>query len=122
MSLLAMPTILIAEDEPFIRLAAVDAFESAGFAVADSRDAAGAIDVLRARAGVMLLFTDIDMPGGMDGIALAHFVRKQWPLVQILVTSGASGIDRSKLPAGVQFFAKPYRTELVVDAASALLA
>ena len=121
MSLLARPVILIVEDEPFIRLAAADAFEAAGFAVVETADAASAIEILQAQPDVALLFTDIDMPGSMNGIALANFVRERWPPVQILVASGMTQIDTSELPTGARFFAKPYRAQTVIQAATALL-
>ena len=116
-----MATVLVVEDEPFIRLAAVVAFEDAGFEVVETANAADAIGMLKIRPDIGIVFTDIDMPGAMDGIALASFVRLRWPPVHILVASGMAHIDASKLPYGVRFFAKPYQTATVIGAAIALL-
>jgi DNA-binding LytR/AlgR family response regulator len=59
------------------------------------------------RPDIHVVFTDIEMPGSMDGIKLAAFVRDRWPPVHIIVCSGRAGMDANALPTGCLFVAKP---------------
>ena len=81
-------TVLIVEDEPLIRLVAVDTLEDAGFAAFEASDAGQAIALLKQHKEIRILFTDVNMPGEMDGVSLAHYVRARWPEVKIVVTTG----------------------------------
>lgn len=100
-------TVLVVEDEPLLRLYAVDLIEEAGFDVADARDAEQAIAILASRSDIGILFTDVDMPGPMDGLELAAAVRDRWPSIEIVLTSGQVTPPAEALPARSPFFPKP---------------
>jgi CheY-like chemotaxis protein len=97
---------LIVEDEPFIRELAVAAIEDAGSVTIQAANAQEAIDILNGRADVGVLFTDVNMPGQLDGLDLATLVHEQWPAIQLVVTSGRP-LD-GPVPDHGQFMAKPY--------------
>jgi CheY-like chemotaxis protein len=98
--------ILLVDDEPMIRWIASDALEEAGYEVVAAENAAQALVLLNDRRDIALLFTDVNMPGAMDGLALAELVHQKWPAVGLVVTSGR-GIDR-KVPEDGTFLSKPY--------------
>ena len=101
--------ILVVEDELLLRLMAVDIVEDAGFEALAAATADEALAILEARADdVRLVFTDIQMPGSMDGLGLAHAVRDRWPPVELVVTSGRCSIGANDLPDRGRFIAKPY--------------
>jgi CheY-like chemotaxis protein len=100
--------VLIVEDEPLIRMSAVCLIEDAGFEVYEAGSADAAIALLELHEEVSLIFTDVDMPGSMDGFNLAHYVRGRWPPVKIIVTSGHVMVTVESLPVGAVFFPKPY--------------
>jgi CheY-like chemotaxis protein len=100
--------VLIVEDEPLVRLCAVETVEAAGFTVIEAANADEAIRILEDRSDIRVVFTDIHMPGSMDGLKLAHAVRDRWPPIKIIVTSGRERVADQELPAGGRFFAKPY--------------
>src|ERR1700688_3962857 len=94
------PVILIVEDEPLVRFGAVRAIEDAGFEVIEAADADEAIRILESRSDIRVVFTDIHMPGSMDGLKLAHAVRNRWPPIKIIVTSGHDLVSEKDLPQG----------------------
>lgn len=100
--------VLVVEDEPLIRLMAMDLIEDGGFEVVPVADAAEAVRVLEKRLDIRIVFTDIDMPGGMDGIRLAAVIRERWPPIEIVVTSSHMHIAESQMPARGVFLSKPY--------------
>lgn len=100
--------VLVVEDEPLIRMSAVDLVEEAGFIAIEAENADEAIAILEQRSDISIVFTDIDMPGTMDGLRLAEAVRARWPPVHIIVSSGHRSVSDSDLPAGSRFFPKPY--------------
>ena len=106
--------VLIVEDEALIRLAAVMFVEDAGFEAIEAANADEAIVLLETRADIRIVFTDVDMPGSMDGIKLAAAVRKRWPPVEIIVTSGALEVGSDDLPERGVFFRKPYNEREIV--------
>jgi len=110
---LARPVVLIVEDEPLLRLMAIDVVEDAGFDVVEATDADEAIKILEARNDIRIVFTDVDMPGSMDGIKLAMAIRDRWPPIKIIVTSGYARFSNPVLPEGAVFFAKPYDIDKV---------
>ncbi len=112
----AIPAILVVEDEPLLRLMAVDIVEDAGFEALSAATADEALAILEARADVRLVFTDVQMPGSMDGLRLAHAVRDRWPPVELIVTSGRGHIPVNDLPDRGRFFAKPYDVEALSQA------
>lgn len=108
--------ILVVEDEPLIRLGMVSLVEELGFPVLEAGDAAEAIGLMEAATDIRLVITDVDMPGTMDGLRLAHYVRKRWPPVQLIVVSGKVGVDPKQLPEGARFFSKPCRDDVLLAA------
>jgi CheY-like chemotaxis protein len=102
------PAILIVEDELLVRIGAARTIEDAGFEVIESGNADEAIRILEGRNDIRVVFTDVHMPGSMDGLKLAHAVRHRWPPVKIIVTSGRGRVTEQDLPEGSRFFAKPY--------------
>jgi CheY-like chemotaxis protein len=107
--------VLIVEDEPLVRLCAVSMVEEAGFEVVEATNADEAIRILESRSDIRVIFTDIHMPGSMDGLRLAHAVRDRWPPIKIIVTSGRGPVTKRDLPEGGLFFAKPYNPVQVGD-------
>lgn len=107
---MCMPTnpmlVLLVEDEPLVRWIAYEGLEDAGYDVLAVNNADEALEVLRTRRDVGVLFTDVDMPGGLDGLSLAELVHRAWPAVKLVVTSGR-GIDR-EMPDDGEFLNKPY--------------
>jgi CheY-like chemotaxis protein len=114
--------VLVVEDDELIRLNAVDLIECAGFEVIEAKDADEAIGILLARADIALVFTDIDMPGSMDGLKLAAAVRNRWPPIEIIITSGKLNPSPQSLPARSRFLPKPYNGERLVETIRALAA
>ena len=111
----ALPVALVVEDEPLLRMLAVEVVEEAGFTAIEARDADEAVVLLESRTDITLLFTDINMPGSMDGLKLAHTVRDRWPPIKILVVSGKRRLQFSDLPSNSCFVGKPYQTSALVD-------
>src|ERR1700722_1007727 len=110
------PAVLIVEDEPLVRLGAVRAIKDAGFEVIEAANADEAIRILENRSDIRVVFTDIHMPGSMDGLKLAHAVRNRWPPIKIIVTSGREFLTEQDLPEGGLFFPKPYDPIQISDA------
>ena len=108
------PVILIVEDEFLLRLDSAETIESAGFEVIQAANADEAITILNARPDIHVVFTDIQMPGSMDGLKLARFVRDRWPPIKIVATSGHVTVDEDDLPDGSVFLLKPYHGAEVV--------
>jgi CheY-like chemotaxis protein len=104
------PVVLIVKDEFLVRIGTKTAVEMAGFDVIEAGDADEAIAILAARNDIRLIFTDVHMPGLMDGLKLAHFVRDRWPPVKIVAASATVRITESDLPEGGRFLPKPYST------------
>lgn len=111
-----MPVILVVEDEDIIRMLAVDALEDAGFEVLQAGHAADAMIVLKKFAsGIHALFTDVHMPGTMNGVMLAHEAQRCWPWIQLLIASGHMIPAPSDLPVRSRFLPKPYKLVHVVN-------
>jgi CheY-like chemotaxis protein len=109
-----MATVLVVEDETLIREFVAEELEEAGYTVVAANNAAEAIAILEARQDIHLVFTDIDMPGSMDGLKLAAAVRDRWPPVHIIITTGK--VRPLEIPANALFIPKPYVTKNVVAA------
>ena len=104
----ARHVVLIVEDEFLLRMNAVDMVGAAGFEVVAAANADEAIEILEARHDVTVIFTDIQMPGSMDGLKLARAVRGRWPPIKIIATSGHADVRETDLPEGGRFVPKPY--------------
>ncbi|WP_420131678.1 response regulator [Rhodopseudomonas sp.] len=107
------PVVLIVEDEALLRMNAVDIVQEAGFDVLEACTADEAIDILESRDDICVVFTDIQIPGSMDGLKLARAVRGRWPPIQIIATSGRVKVSNDDLPDGGRFLPKPYTTRQV---------
>src|SRR5665213_3106992 len=79
--------VLVVEDELMLRMRAVDMVEDAGFVPVEAIDADEAIRILESRDDISVLFTDIQMPGSMDGLKLAHVAHTRWPHIKIILVS-----------------------------------
>ena len=106
--------VLLVEDEPLVRLVVAELLFEAGFRVIEAANAVEAVAVLDSGLGVDVVLSDVDMPPGIDGYDLAHEVRKRWPGVEVLVTSGRQWPGPGDLPAGVAFIAKPCPNDALV--------
>ena len=98
------PVVLVVEDEGLIRMNATAMVEEAGFEAIAASDADEAIRILESRNDIRAVFTDVHMPGSMDGLRLARVVRKRWPPVALIVTSGQTNVPEADLPTGGRFF------------------
>ena len=107
------PLAVLAEDEILIRMEAADMLAALGFEVLEAGHAAAALQHLEAHAGAALLYTDIRMPGQIDGCALAHMVARRWPRTRIIVCSGCLREEAERLPACAHFISKPCSETLV---------
>ena len=101
-------TILIVEDEPLLLMDAVDMVDEAGFEALEASNADQAIEILASRADIRIVLTDIDMPGSMDGLKLAQYVRGRWPPIEIIIVSGHRTVPAEEMPERGLFFSKPY--------------
>jgi CheY-like chemotaxis protein len=101
-------TVLVVEDDALIRMDTVDQFQVSGFDVVEAPDASSAIEMLTSRPDIQVMFTDVDMPGALDGIMLARLVSERWPPIRIIVTSGHLQVRASDMPTGIRFYPKPY--------------
>jgi CheY-like chemotaxis protein len=115
-SVTGLPVVLIVEDEFLIRMDAVDMIRSAGFEAIEANNADEAIAILEHRSDITVVFTDVQMPGSMDGLKLAAAVRGRWPPVKIIATSGMARVDQVNLPSGGRFIPKPYSAREVLGA------
>ena len=99
--------ILVVEDEMLLRMRAVDMVEDAGYTSFEAVDADEAVAILESRSDIALLLTDIQMPGSMDGLKLAHTEHERWPPIKIILVSGQLKLDTIEIPADSRFFGKP---------------
>ena len=108
--------VLVVEDEFLSRLHAVNLVEDAGYKAIEASNSEEAIAILEARKDIRIVFTDVDMPGTMDGLKLAHAIRTRWPPVELIVTSGHFNLSDADMPERGQFISKPYRDQDIVSA------
>lgn len=109
--------VLVVEDEPLIRMNAVSIVEDAGYEVIAATHADEAIALLETRPDIRVVFSDIEMPGGsIDGLKLIHVVRRRWPPVILILTSGRVLPKTEEMPAETTFLPKPYREDALLHA------
>jgi CheY-like chemotaxis protein len=113
--------ILVVEDEAIVRMGAVQMLEDAGFAVVEASNADHAMRILESRDDIRAVFTDINMPGTLDGMRLARAVRGRWPPIHLIVTSGLVFPNNDDLPSGGRFIRKPYDPKHVIATIRELL-
>jgi CheY-like chemotaxis protein len=115
------PVVLVVEDEVIVQLDAADVIEAAGYEVVKASSADEAFEILTARNDIRVVFTDIEMPGSMDGLRLAKLVREKWPPVELIVTSGKHKLTQAELPERGVFMGKPSTPKQVTDALHAVI-
>ncbi len=115
------PVVLLVEDELFVRMATADALMDAGFEVIETANAQAAQEVLRRRPDIRVLFTDVQMPGSMNGLELASLVRREWPHISVVITSGHLRPESDHLPEKAVFIAKPYGEQAPATVIQSLL-
>src|SRR5882672_2419547 len=110
-----LPTnVLVVEDEMVLRMKAVDIVEDAGFTAIEAVNADEALAILESRSDISLLFSDIQMPGSMDGLKLAHAVHDRWPSIKIVLVSGRVKLSDEDKPADSRFFGKPLEVKQMI--------
>ena len=114
-------TVLVVEDEPVVMIDAIQALEEAGFDVVDAYDGEHALLRLAERPEIAALFTDVNMPGRYDGVALARMVHERRPDVVVVITSGAVKLGRDQIPDDGRFVPKPYDGRRVAELIHELL-
>jgi len=108
--------VLVVEDEMLLRMRAVDMVEDAGYTSVEAVDADEAVAILESRSDIALMFTDIQMPGSMDGLKLAHTVHERWPPIKIMLVSGQLRPATIDIPADSRFYGKPLEaTEMIAE-------
>jgi len=110
----SLPIVLVVEDNIMLRMRAVDIVEDAGYASVEAVDADEAFSILQSRCDIALLFTDIQMPGTMDGLQLAHAVYERWPHVKIILVSGRLKLSSAHIPRDSRFFGKPLVSHQII--------
>lgn len=100
--------VLVVEDDDFIRMLATDILEDEGFTVLATATADEAWPILERRSDIGVLFSDVNMPGNMDGLTLANRVAERWPHIRLVLTSGRRGLSSYEVPDHGQFVQKPY--------------
>jgi CheY-like chemotaxis protein len=105
-----LPVVLVVEDEMLLRLRAVDMVEDAGYTSVPAVDADEAVAILESRSDIALLFTDIQLPGSIDGLRLAHAVHERWPPIKIILVSGQLKPLSNDIPPTAAFSRNPWMT------------
>ncbi|MCJ2015557.1 MULTISPECIES: response regulator [unclassified Methylobacterium] len=114
--------VLVVEDEPLQRMMAVDLVEDAGFEALHVASAADAVLILESRLDIRVVFTDIDMPGGLNGMQFAAAVRDRWPPIELIIVSGKRRPLPEELPKRGVFFQKPYKRDEVTATMQRMMA
>src|SRR5688572_25204537 len=118
---ISVPKVLIVEDEMMLRMRAVDIVEDAGFSPVEAVSADEALSVLESHSDISLLLTDIQMPGTMDGLKLAHAVHDRWPAIKIILVSGQVSPSEAEKPSDSRFFGKPLSVEKMITERQAMV-
>jgi two-component system, response regulator PdtaR len=115
------PAILIVEDEALSRVMSANVLEKAGFTVIEAANAEDALRLLETRYDVQILFTDIQMPGRFNGLALARAVHRRWPYIKLLITSGREKPRKEEIPDDSRFISKPFLPRELIGAINNLI-
>ncbi|WP_343228280.1 response regulator [Sphingomonas yunnanensis] len=107
---------LVVEDEPILRLDAIDMVEEAGFEAVEALSSADAIQLLEERLDIRLVYMDLDMPRSRSGIEIAAAIRKRWPPIEIILTAAYFTRDSVRLPERAEFYAKPINRFEIIEA------
>ncbi|MDR6624520.1 response regulator [Caulobacter segnis] len=114
--------VLVVEDEVLVRMLACDILDDAGYHPLEAVDAREALALLEARPDIALMFTDVDMPGEINGLGLARLAALRWPELPIVATSGAAGVQAIDLPPNGRFLQKPYSPSILIETVERALA
>jgi CheY-like chemotaxis protein len=106
--------VLVVEDEMMLRMRAVDMVQDAGYISVEAVDADEALAILQSRSDIALLFTDVQMPGSMNGLQLAHAVHERWPPIKIILASGQLKLSGSDIPQDSRFLGKPLQSDEII--------
>lgn len=106
--------VLVLDDEPLARMTTTDMLYEAGFWTMEAGDADQALRLLESRDDIRIVFLDVVMRHGIDGLALARLIRQRWPHIRIVIASGKMYASEESLPENAVFFQKPYRSRDVV--------
>jgi CheY-like chemotaxis protein len=106
--------VLVVEDEMLLRMKVVDMVEDAGYVTLEAVDADEAMAILQSRSDIALMLTDVQMPGSMNGLQLAHAVHKLWPPIKIILASGQLKLSGSDIPLDSRFFVKPLQSDEII--------
>ena len=106
--------VLVVDDEPLARMTLADMLYEAGFWTVEAENADQAIRMLESRSDIRIVFLDVVMRHGIDGLALAKLISRQWPHIHIVIASGKMYAPEEALPEDAVFFHKPYRSRDVV--------
>jgi CheY-like chemotaxis protein len=115
-----MARVLVVEDEVLVRWMVLELVAEAGLSALEAENADAALRLLETDGPFDVLFTDVHMPGSMDGFALARAVREKWPTTHIIIASGHSGAKSAAEAGAERFFAKPYNAQAVIEALQSL--
>src|SRR3979409_1005015 len=113
-ALTPVTNVLVVEDEMVLRMRAVDIVEDAGFKAVEAVNADEALAILESRSDISLLFSDIQMPGSMNGLKLAHAVHERWPCIKIILVSGEVNVADADKPPDSRFFGKPLEEKQMI--------
>lgn len=109
-------TILVVEDEPILRELSAGELLDAGYDVLEAPTAADALTVLTSGVAIAVVFTDVNMPGDLNGLQLSEMIRQRWPQVRLIVTSGGGQVSHSDVRPPGRFIPKPYRLDQMIAA------
>src|SRR5665213_1595254 len=111
---LLQSTVLVVEDDEVLRMCAAEVVADAGFTPVEAANADEAFSILEGRSDIALLFTDIQMPGSMDGLDLARTVHDRWPAIKIILVSGRVELSERERPVNSRFFQKPFTMKQMI--------
>ena len=114
--------VLVVEDEMMLRMRVVDMVEDAGYVPVEAVDADEAMAILHSRSDIALMLTDVQMPGSMNGLQLAHAVHERWPPIRIILASGQLKLSVSEIPKDSRFFGKPLQPDEIIAEMREMLA
>jgi CheY-like chemotaxis protein len=109
------PVVLVVEDEVLLRWSTVAVVDDTGFDAFEAGSAAEAISILERQSDMWAVVTDVQMPGSIDGLKLAHLIRTRWPNIKIIITSGQVRLSEADMPAGSQYLHKPYNPSQLIS-------
>jgi CheY-like chemotaxis protein len=103
------------EDDEVLRMCAANVVADAGFTAIEAANADEAVAILESRSDIALLFTDIQMPGSMDGLKLAQTVHDRWPAIKIILVSGRAELSQHERPVNSRFLQKPFTMKQMIE-------